>query len=242
VYEKATQVSTTKQWSAFVGDKYLVTLRPAEFKIVDDLFRECEISESTRQEYLGHGSGFLLYRILDRALDAYFPVLDKIWSLTENIEDNVFKEEVEVGKDLSILRRDIITQRRVMLPTRTLFVDLEPKLKRFSDIDLTIYFSDLMDHMNKICDSLDELTEVIEVFKDADYLLSSYRANRVIRILAVLFAVALPFLAIFGLYGIYSILYGGIGKASPLTLIVLVVVVLAMVGSLLYFFRRRHLV
>ena len=169
VYDKKTRVSTRKQWSAFVGDNYLVTLHPTELKSVDDLFRECELDEEVRREYLSQGSGYLLYLILDRALDAYFPILDKILNEMDGIEDTVFSEEVEAGQELSILRRDIITQRRVMFPTRTTLVELEKKLKRFSKIDLTIYFSDLMDHMNKICETLDESTEMIDVFKDADY-------------------------------------------------------------------------
>ena len=55
------------------------------------MFRECELSEEARQEYLSQGSGYLLYQILDRLLDSYFPVLDKIVSLLADIEDNVFR-------------------------------------------------------------------------------------------------------------------------------------------------------
>jgi magnesium transporter len=242
VYDKMTKVATRRQWSAFVGDKFLVTLHPGELRTLDELFHECELSEETRQEHLNRGSGYLLYRILDRVLDAYFPVMEKISSLIDDLEDDVFKEEVEVAKQLSILRRDIITQRRVMFPTRTLLVELENKLKRFTKIDLTIYYSDLMDHMNKISETLDEFTEVIEVFKDADYLLSSYRANRVIRILAVVFAIGLPFLLAFGLYGMYLILYGDVGKATPQTFFLLLVIAFIIIGATLYFFRRRHFI
>jgi len=240
VYEKATRVSTRKQWSAFVGDKFLITLRPAELRIVDELFRECELSEEAREEHLSHGSAYLLYHILDLALDAYFPILDKIMSLMDDIEDIVFSEEVEAAEELSILRRDIISQRRVMFPTRALLVELEKRLKRFSKMDLTAYFSDLMDHMNKICETLDESTEVIEVFKDSDYLLSSYRANRGIRVLAIMLAVVLPLLVVFGLYGMYVILHGGEG--SPQTFFLLLAIVLIIIGTMLYFFHRRHLV
>jgi len=49
-------------------------------------------------------------------LTAISKVLDAILGLMEEIEDNVFKEEVESGIEVSILRRDIITQRRVMFP------------------------------------------------------------------------------------------------------------------------------
>jgi magnesium transporter len=242
VYDKVTRVSTRKQWSAFVGDKFLVSLRPGELTTLDELFRECEISEDTREEYMSHGSGYLLYRILDRAVDSYFPVLNKITSLMEDIEDSVFDEEVEAAEEISILRRDIITQRQVMFPTRALFIELEKKLKRFTNIDLTIYFSDLMDHMNKICENLDEDREVVEVFKDADFILSSYRANRGIRIISVMLAIGLPILVVFGLYGLYSILHGGISKGSPQIFFLLLAIVFVIIGVVLYLFRHRRLI
>jgi len=242
VYDTVTRVSTTRQWSAFVGDKFLVTLRPGELKTLDELLRECELNEEVRQEYLSQGSGYLLYRILDRALDSYFPILDKILSQMDGIEDIVFSEEVEAAQELSILRRDIITQRRVMFPTRTTLVELEKKLKRFSKIDLTIYFSDLMDHMNKICETLDESTEIIEVFKDADYLQSSYRANRGIRVVAIMLAVVLPLLVVFGLYSVYAILYVGVLKSSPLTFFLLLVIAFITMGVTLFSLRRRRLI
>ena len=148
---------------------------------VDDLLRECESSEDARKDYFSKGSGYLLYLIMDRAVDSYFPILDKILEPMDEVEDSVFDEEKEVAKEIGILRRDVITQRRVMFPERTLLMELDNKLKRFCKIDMTLFFNDIKDHMNKICETLDECKEVIEVFKDADYLLSSYRANRVIR-------------------------------------------------------------
>ena len=42
VYDKQTRISYRKQWSAFVSEKVLVTLRPPELKAPDELFRECE--------------------------------------------------------------------------------------------------------------------------------------------------------------------------------------------------------
>jgi magnesium transporter len=242
VYEKATRTSQKKQWSAFVGDTFLITLHPVELKTIDDMFRESELNEETRKEYLSQGSGYLLYQILDRLLDSYFPVLDKVASNLSGIEDDVFSEQVEAAQELSILRRDIITQRQVMFPTRTLLTELENKLKRFSRIDLTIYYSDLMDHMNKICETLDESREVVEVFQDADFILSSYRANRGIRIISVMLAIGLPFLIIFCLYGMYTMLNGGVGKGGHQIFLLSLVIIVVIIGGILYLFRRRRLI
>ena len=240
VYDKTKRLSTRKQWSAFVGEKYLITLRPGELKSLDALFRQCELSEESRKEYMTQGSGYLLYRILDRAIDSYFPVLNTILSLMEDIEDNVFNDEIEAGKDISILQRDIITQRRVMFPTRALFIDLGKRLGRFSQTNLTLYFNDLLDHMNKIADTLDEFREVIDVYKDADYILSDYRANRVMRILAVLGIIGLPFLLITGLFSMHIVLPGGL-DTSPTVFYVLLGVMLAIALGLLYFLRHRRM-
>ena len=45
VFNKSTRVSSRKQWSAFAGPNYLVTLRPSEFKFADEVLRECELKE-----------------------------------------------------------------------------------------------------------------------------------------------------------------------------------------------------
>jgi magnesium transporter len=241
-YDKTTKVSVRKQWSAFLGDKYLVTLHPPELTALNELFHECELSEDNRNEYFSQGSGYLLYQILDRALDSYFPILDKIMNLTDAIEDNVFNEGIEAAQELSTLRRDIITQRRVMFPTRTLLVELEKKIKRFSKIDLTVYFSDLMDHMNKICETLDENTDIIEVFKDADYLLSSYRANRGIRVVVVMLALGLPSAIVFGLYDIYASFFKAATTSSSGIYFGLLAVAVVLSGAVIYFLRRKHLI
>ena len=240
VYDKETRVSTKRQWSAFVGDKYLVTLHTGELRTLTALFRECQVNEESRKEYFSQGSGFLLYRILDRSIDSYFPVLDKILSLMEDMEDNVFDADVETAKELSVLRRDIIAQRRVMFPTRTIFLALERRLKRFTKADLTVYFGALMDHTNKICETLDEAKEVIEVFKDTDYTLATYRINRVTRLLTIFSTIVLPFLIISSIYGMNVSLPGGLEIGSLHTFIVLLLVMGVIACVMLIFFRRRR--
>jgi magnesium transporter len=239
VYDKVARISSRKPWSAFVGSNFLVTIRPPEFKIAGELFRECETREDSLRQYLGQGSGYLLYQILDQSIDRYFRVLEKITSLMDSIEDNVFKEEVETATELSFLRRDIINQRQVMFPTRTLFAELEPKLKPFSKVDLTLYFGDLMDHINRVCNTLVEYAQVIEVFKDSDYLLSGYRANRTMRTIALLLAIAVPFLVV---ASIYVMIPGSLENGNFQAFAALLAVIVVLLSVTLYFLRRKHLI
>jgi len=240
MYDKETRVASKRQWSAFIGENYLVTVHTGEIKTLVALFRDCQANEDARREYFSGGPGFLLYRILDRTVDSYFPVLDKILSLIEDVEDSVFDEEIEAAKEISFLRRDIITQRAVMFPTREIFIEMENKLKRFCKTEVTAYYNDLMDHMNKICSTLDECKEMIEVYKDTDYTLATNRLNRVVRILNIIATITLPFVAISSLFGMNVFLPGGIDKGNLATFIVLLVVMCAIAGGMLLFFRRKR--
>ncbi len=240
MYDKATRIASKRQWSAFIGENLLVTIHTGELKTMVALFRDCQANEDARQEYLSSGSGFLLYRILDRTIDSYFPVLDKILSLIEDVEDSVFDEEIEAAKEISILRRDIITQRGVMFPTRAIFIEMENKLKRFSKVDVSDYYDDLMDHMEKICNTLDEAREIIEVFADTDYTLATYRINRVTRLLTIFSTIVLPFLLVSSLYGMNVILPGGLEKGGYHSFIILLIVMGMIAAGMLVFFRRRR--
>jgi magnesium transporter len=240
IYDKETRISSKRQWSAFIGENYLVTIHTGELKTLVALFRDCQANEESRKEYFASGSGFLLYTILDRAIDSYFPVLDKILSLLEDIEDVVFDEEIETAKEISILRRDIITQRAVMFPTRAIFIEMENKLKRFSKVDVTAFYNDLMDHINKICETLDECQEIIEVFKDTDYTLATYRLNRVTRLLTIFSTIVLPFLLLSSIYGMNIPLPGGLERGGLDTFIVLILIMGVIACVMLIFFRRRR--
>jgi magnesium transporter len=240
VYDKETRVSTKRQWSAFIGENYLITIHTGELKTLVALFRDCQANEESRQEYFSSGSGFLLYRILDRAIDSYFPVLDKILSLLEDMEDVVFDETIETAKEISILRRDIITQRSVMFPTRAIFIEMENKLKRYSKVDVTAFYNDLMDHINKICDTLDECREIVEVYKDTDYTLATYRLNRVTRLLTIFSTIVLPFILVSSIYGMNISLPGGLSRGAFDTFIVLLLIMVIIAAVMLIFFRRRR--
>ena len=84
VFNKEARVTTPSQVSVFIGENYLVTLHKGELKPLVKLFRECQIDEESRQEHLSQGSGYLLYRIVDRLVDSCLPISNK---MMDNIED-----------------------------------------------------------------------------------------------------------------------------------------------------------
>ena len=241
IYNLQTRVSRHGQVSVFVGDKYLITLHDGELRPLVKLFKECQVSEESRSEHFSHGSGYILYRIFDRMVDAYYPILNKIWGLMEGMEERVFDPHVETAEEVATMRRDIITQRRVLFPMRTQVIELESKLTRYiKKIGMSVYWGDLMDHLNKICESLDEAKETIEVYKDATFVLGTERLNRIMRILTILGTILLPFIVVSSIYGMNVSLPGGLEEGAYLSFAILLLVMAAIAAGMFYFFHRKR--
>lgn len=245
VFDKERWVTTHSKLSVFIGEKYLITLHAGDLKPLVKLFRECQIDEESRREYFGHGSGHLLYRITDRLVDYCFPILNKILDNIEEVEDDVFAErKKDTVKAISMLRRDIISFRRTIWPMRAVLGSLEARVRRFVnkdlDKDLSVYFGDMIDHMDKIWDTLDEYKEIIEGLSATHDSMSSNRTNEVVRMLTIIATILLPITVVASVYGMNITTLPFAESDYSFFFVVLVMIVI--VGGMLYFFRRIRVI
>jgi magnesium transporter len=238
IFNEAARVTTPSQLSVFISGKYLITLHKGDLKPLVKLFRECQIDEESRQEYFSQGSGYLLYRIIDRLVDYSLPILNKIGDNIEDVEDNIFSNGVRGAiREISILRRDIISFRRIIWPMRAVIGTLEPKLRHFTRMDMAVYFGDVTDHMDKIWDALDEYKEVIEGLNDTHDSLATNRTNEVMRMLTIIATILLPITVVASIFGMNIPLPF---QNSSYSLLFVFLICLVIVSGMLYFFRRQH--
>jgi magnesium transporter len=207
---QAKQTVAPRQVGVFLNDKALVTIYQSELKPLDNLFLSCQNNANTRNEFLGESSAVLLYRILDTLVDYLFPILDKVLEALERVEDDVFDERKSEAGRVNILRRDIVDQRRILFPMAKLINEIRVKSKQWSLTDLDLHYEDLHDKATKIWDTLESARERIEIFKDADFVLSTEKTNRILAVLTILFTLTIPATAIGTLYGMNISLPGGI--------------------------------
>jgi len=238
-FNPESRVTTASQLSVFIGDNYLITLHKGELKPLVKLFRECQIDDESRQEYFSQGTGFLLYRITDRLVDYCLPILNKMVDNIEGVEDRIFADRArDTVREISILRRDIISFRRIIWPMRAVLGSLEPKVRRFTKMDMAVYFGDMVDHVDKIWDALDEYKEVIEGLNDTHDSLATNRTNEVVRMLTVIATILLPITVVASIFGM-NIPLGPFEEShySPLFILLIMIVIIV---SMLYFFRRQR--
>ncbi len=243
VFNKEARITRPSQLSVFIGENYLITLHKGELKPLVKLFKECQLEEESRSEYLGQGAVFLLYRIVDRLVDSSFPILAKVFDNIESVEDEIFADgRSGMVKEISILRRDVISFRRIVWPMRAVIGSLQNKLRRFVKDDevkqdLEVYFGDMTDHVDKIWDTLDESKEIIEGLNDTYDSLASNRTNEVMRMLTIIGTVLLPLIVVASIYGM-NIPLPFQNSSYALSLVLLGTLVI--IGGMLLFFRRQR--
>ncbi len=240
VYDRTIQRLNAAELDVFVGPDYLVTLPAVELLPVTRLFHRCEEDERFREQLFSKGSGRLLYEILDDLFDYCFPILDKIGHKLDALEDDVFEgRSEEVVRDISNVKQEIISYRKIIKPERSTLRLLERHVERFLPEELELYFDDVVDAAERIWDILDNYKEVVEALEDTNESVISHRQNDVLRILTVFSVILLPLSLITGFFGM-NVHFPGEGTVWAFWLI-FVLMICALIGSLGFFRYKRWL-
>jgi magnesium transporter len=196
------RIPKSSQLAAFVGSNYLVTIHQGELKPIAEIFQQCAQSDKARQELMGRSAGYLFHSIIDALTDDLLNLVRKIVGNIEDIEDVVFDEQAKAAREISYIRRQITALRRIAIPLKRTLNEITTKdIRRFSEEDLTLYFDDINDHIDKVIDTLEESRETIEIYKDTDYLHGTDRSNKILAILTIVFTLSLPITIMSSLYG-----------------------------------------
>jgi len=217
-----------------------VTLPNVELLPVTRLFRRCEEDDVLRQQLFSKGSGRLLYEVLDDLFDYCFPILDKIGHKLDSLEDDVFEgRSEEVVRDISNVKQEIISYRKIIKPERSTLRLLERHTERFLPEALELYFDDIVDAAERIWDLLDNYKEVVEALESTNESVISHRQNDVLRVLTVFSVVLLPLTLISGIFGM-NVVFPGFDTRWMFWVIVGLMVG-TLVGSLGFFRYKKWL-
>jgi len=238
VYDKSIGRLNAAELDFFLGPDYLVTLPTVELLPVTRLFRRCSEDDELRERLFTKGSGRLLYEVLDDLFDYCFPILDKIGHKLDVIEDDVFEgRSEEVVRDISNVKQEIISYRKIIKPERPTLRLLERHVERFLPEELELYFDDLVDASERIWDYLDNYKEVIEALEDTNESVIAHRVNRILQILTIFSVTLLPLTLITGIFGM-NVKFPGYGTATAWYGVVAGMVVT--LAALLGFFRWKR--
>ena len=143
----------------------------------------------------------------------------------------------EVVRDLSNVKQEIISYRKIIKPERSTLRVLERHVERFLPEELDLYFDDLIDAAERIWDTLDNYKEVVEALEDTNESVIAHRQNDVLRVLTVFASIVLPLTLVTGIFGM-NVDFPGFDTAWAFWVIVVTMVVT--LAGLLGFFRYKR--
>jgi magnesium transporter len=235
------------QLSIFAGKNFLITVHQGDLQPLNDLFQQCKQGNDVQKdELMGKTSGYLLHTIIDVLIDDLFHQIIKIVGNLQDIEDAVFDDKVEVVREISLLRRDITALRRIVFPLSRIVSEIRIRdIQRLSgEEDLTEYYNDVEDHINKVLEVLESSKETIEIYKDTDFMLNTEKANQILAILTIVFTFSIPATVVGTFYGMNIYLPGGIEPGpwtffGTYTTLIVVLVISAAFAMLMYWYFRK---
>jgi magnesium transporter len=220
----------------FVGPDYVITIPNEPIDSLEYLFARVERDEEAREALFSKGPGYLLYRIVDNAVDASFPMLRKIGNKLEDLEEDIFEgRSEEIVRDLSNAKQEIINFRKIVRPMRAALRDLD-RTRRYVNEELEVYFDDIVDASERIWDMLENDKEVVEALEATNESVLSHRLNDVLRFLTAFSVLFLPLTLIASIWGMNVKVPG---EQSITAFWIIIAVMVGVLGGLLTVFKRR---
>ncbi|MCB1199339.1 MAG: magnesium transporter CorA family protein [Leptospiraceae bacterium] len=155
-----------------------------------------------RKAMMRKGLEFVLHQILDIETDNTLAIVYRIDSLFDRYEESVmeFSHESDVITVFE-LRLLLLNIRKVIYLQRDVLDELAKVNRKFFRGDSAAFFRDVRDHMIKILETVDSVTQSINSTLEAHLTLSSRRTNEIIRILTIMTAIMMPMTIVTGVYG-----------------------------------------
>jgi magnesium transporter len=182
----------------YLGTNYLVTAHAGPSPTVDQVTEVC----LRTPDVVARGPARLAHQIMDAAVDAFFPILDRLDEFIDTIEERVFASFDEHAlRDIFAVKRLILSLRRYLAPQREIFNVLSNRPSPLLPVDVQLYFRDVYDHMLRINDSIDTYRDLLSSTMESYLSQVSNRLNLVTKGLAVVATLSVPFVVVSGMWG-----------------------------------------
>ncbi len=186
--------------NVFVGGNYILSVRNRSQQGFLGVRARCE----REPHLLRQGAGFVLYALMDAVVDRYFPIVDRLESELEGIEENIFSEGAARSniERLYDLKYKVMRARHAVAPLLEVAAKLSSGRGPACCSASREYFRDVYDHLLRINASIDSIRDTIGTAIQVNLSMVAIGDSEVSKRLAAwagIFAVATAFAGIWGM-------------------------------------------
>jgi magnesium transporter len=190
----------TGEIHVFAGPNYVLSVRHRTERGFTDVRARAE----REPELLKHGSGYVLYALMDAIVDRYFPVLDAVEMELEKLEGRLFTPGASPRENIEALyyvKQKLTTMKHATSPLQENAGKLYGGRVPSVCTGLGEYFRDVYDHLVRINQSIDAARETVNTAIQVALAMVATGQGEITRRLAAYAAlVAVPTM-VAGIYG-----------------------------------------
>lgn len=186
--------------NVFVGCNYILSVRNRSEMHFIEVRERCE----RERHLLKYGSCFVLYALMDAVVDRYFPIIDKLESELEIIEEHIFTKDAARSNIARLyeLKRKVMVLKHAVAPLMEVAGKLSGSRVPLQCSNIRDYFRDVYDHLQRIDGSIDTIRDSIGTVIQVNLSIGSIENNDVSKRLAAwagIFAVATALAGVWGM-------------------------------------------
>jgi magnesium transporter len=220
---------------AFIGDRWLITVREDEGFTMDRVMARWDRSPELAKE----GVSFLLYGLLDVVVDGYFDTVNAFDEYYDSVSEDLFAEKPVPPSQQEHwfqMRQSLIKFHRLVIPIREAVSGLIRREHTVIDEDIYPYYQDVYDHVLRVNESAEALRDLVTTLVETNLSIREHRTNQVAKKVSSWAAIiAVPTL-ITGWYGM-NVPYPGSGRTWGV--LVAGAIIVAISSALYVIFRKR---
>jgi magnesium transporter len=229
------------QVSLFLGERYVVSLHSGPHDPFDKVRKRLQTHAGRLRN---RGADYLLYALLDVVIDEGFPVLEDLGERIEHLEQSLLDSPGrETLNELHVLKRELLQLRRMLWPHRELVNELLRDEGELIHSETRPFLRDCYDHAVQIMDLLENYRDMVTGMIDIYLSSASNRLNETMRVLTVIATLFIPPTFVVGLYGMnFDRKAGSLNMPElgwPYGYLMVWGIIIALVGGMLWLFRRR---
>ena len=184
----------------FVGPNYVLSSR----NNADKGFLGVRARAEREPHLLSMGAAFVLYALMDAVVDRYFPVVDKLESELERLEERIFTETSQTRahiEGLYELKRKVLVLRHAVAPLLETIGKLHGGRVPAMFVETQEYFRDVQDHLHRVQAALDTMRDTIATAIQVHLSMVAIEAGDVNKRLAAWAAIFAGMTAFAGIWG-----------------------------------------
>jgi magnesium transporter len=148
------------------------------------------------------GSDYLTYALLDKIVDDYYIVLDKIEESIEELEVSLNQEGgIDVKEQAHHLKRRLLLLRKIIIPMRESVHGLTVDESEIISESTNIYLRDVYNHLTQVMETIETYRDMLMGLQDLYISELSFKMNNVMKVLTVISTIFIPLTFLVGVYG-----------------------------------------